>query len=375
MRIAFDFDAVVRNRFSGFYSFGTGLLEGFENLKEKPEFLLFHSRRFSEQAQLIKKRLGDWAELKSTAIKMRWLEKLWRYSNYPKLEYLTGDFDIYNSFHHLMPPTKSKPRILTVHDLRRYILPDLYYKSKLGLFESAVKRADHFIAVSESTKNDFCNIFNISSDKVDVVHLACGTNISGLSAKDKEQIKAKLSETMGRSLGSYLITFSSPDNRKNLNRVIRAFQLCCGKLAKDQMLVIVGKLPKRDDEIIQSIKLAENKDIVYVGTVTNLRDWLVCADALVFASLYEGFGIPILEAFACGVPVITSNRSSMPEVAGQAAVYVDPYSTESMSEAIIQVCNNAELRNKLIDAGTQRCKEFSWEKSAAQTFEVYKKLL
>ncbi|MCK5472506.1 MAG: glycosyltransferase, partial [Planctomycetes bacterium] len=172
MRIAFDFNPVVLNKFSGFYSFGTGLLKGFSSLSDRPEFLLFHSRRFHRQSQEAMAMFSDTGELKPTSIKMRWLENFWKYSNYPKLESLVGDFDIYHSLHHLMPPTRGKPRILTVHDLRRYKLPQFYKKSKLNRFEEAVKRADHFIAVSNSTKNDLCEFFGIPQEKINVVHLA-----------------------------------------------------------------------------------------------------------------------------------------------------------------------------------------------------------
>ena len=161
MRIAFDFNPVLVNRYSGFYTFGVGLLGGFESLAAKPEFLLFHSKRFSESACQQVEKLGEWAQLRPTAIKMRWLESFWNYSRYPRLELFTGKFDIYHSFDHLMPPTNGRPRILTIHDLRRHVLADFYPKSKVGRFEVAVRRADHFIAVSQSAKDDLCNIFDI----------------------------------------------------------------------------------------------------------------------------------------------------------------------------------------------------------------------
>jgi len=376
MRVAFDFEAVIRNRFCGFYSFGIGLLQGFEALEKKPEFLLFHSRRFSKQARLIRKRLGHWAQLKATLIKMRRLEKFWRYHNYPKLEFFTGNFDIYQCFYHLMPPTKGKPRILTVHDLIRYRLPELYEKkSTLERFELAVKRADHFIAVSQSTKEDLCSIFGIPVNKVDVVHLAADEKFKPLPLDKKERIKSRLAQQVGLSVNRYLIALSSPDGRKNPERIIQAFKVAQKQLRDDIKLVIIGQIPKNNSELNRKYTSLKEQNVILTGLVNNITEWFACADGMVYASLYEGFGIPILEAFACGVPVITSNHSSMPEVADEAAVYVDPYSTESISEAIIQVCNNAELRNKLIAAGTQRCKEFNWEKSAAQMFEVYKKLL
>ncbi|RKY25114.1 MAG: hypothetical protein DRP62_02075 [Planctomycetota bacterium] len=375
MRIAFDFNPILINRFSGFYTYGTGLLRGIEALDEKPVVLLFHSRRFSEQAKPVKKRLGHWAQLKATSIKMRWLENFWRYCNYPCLQRFTGEFDIYHCSHHLMPPTKNRPRILTVYDLRRYKIPQLYPKSKLGLFELALKRADHIIAISEATKNDLCSLFNISGEKVDVVELAADAAYKPLTESEKRETKKLLAKKIGAPLDNYVVAFSSPDRRKNISRIIKGFVLAQSRLSDNFKLVIAGNLPRNEDifQLIASSK--KSGSIVATGSVDDVRSLLSCADGLVFASLYEGFGIPILEAFACGVPVITSDCSSMPEVAADAAVLVDPYDENSIAEAIINIAADKELKERMIRKGLARAKEFSWERTAQKTLEIYKKVL
>ncbi len=375
MRIAFDFNPILINRFSGFHTFGISLLQGFEDLREKPDFLLFHSRRFSKQVEHMSKRFGSWVQFKPTSIKMRWLENLWSYCNCPRLQYFTGDFDIYHCFHHLMPPTKGRPRILTVHDLRRYKLPELYIDSKMALFESAVKRSVHFMAVSHSTKYDLCDIFGISSEKIDVVPLAASPIFEPLEEAAKEVVKSKLSATYGTELERYFIMLSSPDPRKNIARTIKAFLSVRDQLPPDIKLVVVGNLPKHDEGFDSIDFDVVEQSVIFTGPVPHVKDLFQCAEALVFASLYEGFGIPILEAFGCGVPVIASNCSSMPEVAGTAALYVNPNSIKSISGAIVDICNKTELRNKLICAGVERAKQFSWQKTAQKTFEVYKKLV
>jgi glycosyltransferase involved in cell wall biosynthesis len=375
MRIAFDFNPILINRFSGFYAYGTGLLQGFEALDEKPEFLLFHSRRFSEQAKLVKKGLGHWAQLRATSIKMRWLENFWRYCNYPSLQRFTGEFDIYHCLHHLMPTTKNRPRILTVYDLRRYKIPKFYPKSKLDLFELALKRADHIIAISEATKNDLCSLFNISDEKVDVVELAADAAYKPLPEFEKQEAKKRLAKQNGTQLDDYLMVFSSPDRRKNISRIIKAFISAQSRLPDNFKLVIAGKLPRNEDifQLIASSKKAGS--IVAAGPVDNVRNLLSCAEGLVFASLYEGFGIPILEAFACGVPVITSDCSSMPEVAGDAAILVDPYDESSITEAMVSLTADKELKERLIGMGLARAKDFSWQQTARKTLEIYKKVL
>ncbi len=375
MRIAFDFNPILANRFSGLYSYGAGLLAGFEELGEKDEFLLFYSKRFCSLAEAVKKDLGDWAKLKGTSIKMRHLENLWRWSNFPKLEYFTGQFDIYHCCHHLMPPTKDKPRLLTVYDLRRFKLPQLYRRSKTGFFELAIKRAEHFIAISQATKNDLCELFDIADGKVDVVHIAADSNFVPASEDEKRQVRNRLAKRFGTELGNYFIAFSSPDRRKNVSRIIEAFISAQKRLSDNFKLVVVGNLP-RDDETFRISTFGEaDEGIILAGPVEDVRDLLCCSKGLVFASLYEGFGIPILEAFGCGVPVVTSDCSSMPEIAGEAALYVDPYNTESISDAMVKICGDIKMRERLISIGLSRAKEFSCKRMAAKTLEVYRKFL
>lgn len=375
MRVVFDFNPVLINRFSGFHTFGKGLLEGFSALSEKLEVLLFYSKRFSAQAKSMARAFGDRAVLKGTSVKMRWLENLWQISSCPSLEHFTGAFDIYHCFHHLMPPTKGKPKVMTVHDLRRYKLPDLYKESKLGLFESAVKKADYFIAVSEATKQDLCSIFNLQPEKVSAISLATDTAVNVLDEPEKQENKRVLSKKFSVNLDRFIMAFSSPDRRKNAARIIQSFQQAKKDLPAALKLVIVGSPPKNDRDFNELINSGGLNDVVLTGPLEDISTLLGCSDGLVFASLYEGFGIPILEAFSLGVPVITSNCSSMPEVAADAALYVNPEEIDSISQAIVTLCNNHELRQQLIRRGLSRLKYFSWAKTAAETLEVYKKLL
>jgi alpha-1,3-rhamnosyl/mannosyltransferase len=375
MRVVFDLNPVLRSRFSGFYTFGKGLLNGFNTLSEKPQLTLFFSNRFDNQARFITTGLDNFFRLKGTFVKMRWLERWWQMSSRPSLEYFTGAFDIYHCFHHLMPPTKGKPKVMTVHDLRRYKLPDLYQGSKLDLFESAVKRADHFITVSEATKKDLCSIFNLPPEKVSAVPLATDYPRKRLEESEKQEKKDYFSKVLGTNLGHFIVAFSSPDRRKNITRIIQSFIQAKEDLPDEMKLVIVGNPPKNDRDFDVLINDRELNEVVLTGPIEDIESLLSCSDGLVFASLYEGFGIPILEAFSSGIPVITSNCSSMPEVAADAAIYVDPEEIDSISQGIVTLCTNLEVRTALIEKGFDRLKHFSWPKTAAETLEVYKKLL
>jgi glycosyltransferase involved in cell wall biosynthesis len=374
LRVALDLNPVLRNRYSGFYSYGLGLLDGFSQLKQKPEITLFYSKQFSQIADAIHEQLDGCSKSKETLVKKRWLEKLWRVSSFPSLQSFTGQFDIYHCLHHMMPPTKGKPSILTLYDMRRYKIPEMYRGSKLDSFEIAVKKADHFIAISQATKDDFCDIFNVRTEKVDVVHLAVGTEFGPIKPEKKATAKANISKMINTELDKYLLVFSSPDQRKNIGRTIQAFLSASDKIADDIKLVVLGMLPKNDELYDQLISEGKLDRVVITGPVEDISDLLRCAEGLVFASFYEGFGIPILEAFACNVPLITSNCSSMPEVAGDGAIYVDPERTESISEAIVQICTDTDRRNALVTAGKKRSLDFSWKKTAGKTFEIYEKL-
>ncbi|MGA2916035.1 MAG: glycosyltransferase [Sedimentisphaerales bacterium] len=375
IKVVMDFNPVLVNKFSGFYTFGIGLLKGLSQLEERPEMIMFCSSQLAAKAEELKEyEKQKIFQFRTPTINMRWLENFWNYFDYPKLQYLTGNFDVYHCYHHLMPPTSSKPRLMTVHDLRRYKLPQLYPKSKLAFFEAAVKRADHFLAVSQSTKNDLCSIFGIKEDKVDIISHATEIEPFEITFEQKNNMLRSLSEKLGRQIDDYFIAISSPDSRKNISRIVEAFETAKKSLRENIILVVIGQLPKREKEFSDRIKGDFYSDVFWAGTVDDLRPWFGCAKALIFASLYEGFGIPILEAFACGTAVITSNISSMPEVADDAALYVDPFSTESIAGGIGKISNDERLRRKLTAAGVERNKLFTWEKTAKKVVEVYSKL-
>ena len=346
MRVILDFDGVLVKKFSGLYTYGDGLLSGFDKLVERPDIVGLYSRKFSKDARRLGGDYSGWVSLKKIPIKKRWLNKLWKHFRYPALQWLIGDFDIYHCFFHFMPPMGNKPCVMTVHDMRRYKLRELYDNSKLWRFERAYARADHFIAVSQSTKNDLCQIFGISQDKVTVIHLAADEHLSPLSQNDKNRLKAKYSEQLKTPLDRFVIAVSASDTRKNIERAIAAFRNVRGKLPAGTKLVVVGE-PPEDFGRSEREKAYLDENVVWTGFIDNLTDWLGCADALVYPSLYEGFGIPILEAFASGVPVITSNCTSMPEVAGDAAILVNPYDERSIAEAIVNTCNDNVLHHAL----------------------------
>ena len=374
MRVVLDLNPVLRNLHSGFYAVGSGMLEGFSRLGEKPEMVLFYSKRFRKEAVELTKGLGDWAIPCETIIKKRWLEKMWQVSDFPRLESFAGEFDVFHSLQQMIPPTKNKPRIMTVHDLRRQRLGHLYEGSKLSGFESAVRKAEHFIAISQATKDDLCDIFNIPESRVDVVHLAAASEFKPVSESEEVEIRSRLGEIIGNDPGRYVLALSSPDQRKNIPRIIEAFVASKNKIPDDIKLVVAGAMPKNDERFDELVKNGLDERVVLTGPVESVSDIMKCAYGMIFTTLYEGFGIPIIEAFECDVPVITSNVSSMPEITGDAGIMVDPSSIDEISEAITQLCTDDGKRQQLIELGRIRRENFSWKKCAGKMFEIYKKL-
>ncbi len=369
MRIAFDVESILRNRYSGFFTYGTGLLSGFADMDDRPNFTFFCSPKVLDSRKWLNDiPAGRWCV---SPFKMRHLQAWWRWSPAPTLARFTGEFDLYHAHHHLMPPTKGKPRLLTVHDLRRQRYPQFYPHSKTSLFADAVRKADHIIAISRATKNDLLDFFSLSEDRIDVVYH--GGLLPGLALQEDEPVLPAALEEAGLRKQRYFAAFSSYDKRKNLTRIMEAFCGVCSQLEGDYRLAVIGQRP--EGEMVPAGMPETAGRVVFTGMIESVMPVLANARGLVYTSLYEGFGLPILEAMAAGTAVITSNCSSMPEVAGEAALLVDPLSVEEIGTAMLKMAEDESRREELVKAGKERIKMFSWQKAAAETYEVYKKIL
>ncbi len=372
LSVLFDWDAVIRNRHSGFYTFGSGLIDALTRITEDVQITLFYQKRYApvsmEFLSNLDTRQCSRLRSKECPFKFRWIERLWEILDLPSLEFLAGYHGIYHCFHHFMPRSFGGTKILTVHDLRRYRLSFLYEGSRLSPFERAVKRADLFICVSHATKKDLCSIFGIREDLVHVIHLAVPSNF--VCTKDQLTAMKRVLDQKGIKPKRYLVAFSSKDRRKNIVNITKAFEEAYKRLPRDTKLVIIGRINKQDRSVVKKIK-----NVVSLGEVDHVYPWLRFSAGLVFTSLYEGFGLPILEAFSARVPVITSNCSSMPEVASDAAIIVDPEDVRAISEAVLALFQNRLMADELVRKGERRLKDFSWEKSASMTYKLYKRCM
>lgn len=276
------------------------------------------------------------------------------------------DFDIFHPTYYnpyFLKHIGNKPFVLTVYDTIHEIFPQYFPYNKIEpMYEwkkDLLEKAAQIIAISTNTKNDLIKIFGVDKNKINVIYLANSisdnkTHIDGIPA-------------------AYILFTGQRGLYKNFINFIRAVSEL---LKKDKNLYVVcaggGSFNRSEKELLASLSISNN--VIYTSAHdTELAGLYSNALAFVFPSLYEGFGLPILEAFACKTPVILSNASSFPEVALDAAQYFDPKNQESMQNAVALVIYNQKRREELINKGLVRSKFFSWEKTTKETLGVYKK--
>ncbi|MDD2766487.1 MAG: glycosyltransferase family 1 protein [Candidatus Moranbacteria bacterium] len=263
---------------------------------------------------------------------------------------------------------------VTIHDLafRRY--PETFPKTHLFklnfLLGVALRRADKIIAVSESTKKDVVEFFpHISEDRIRVIHHGFDGEFFGTKLSSEE---LRLLLTSYSLLpGQYVLYVGALQPRKNLVRLIQAFDEA-KKTAPDMKLVLAGEPAWLSQSILEvREKSPYKKDILLTGAVSfsDLRSLYQGARFFVFPSLYEGFGLPILEAFASGVPVMTANNSSLLEVGGDAVLFCDALDVSDMTEKLLCLWSDEQLRRTLIQKGKEQLQKFSWDKCARETLE------
>lgn len=288
------------------------------------------------------------------------------------------DVDIIHSTDQLIPIVCDKPLIATVMDTIPLSHPQFLKMQsrylKPYLWKKLTQRADHIITISEFSKKEISRLMDYPDKKITVIPL--GVNEEYFTPLGPESIKATLDQL--KISTPFFLFLGSIQPRKNLQNVLKAHAALPRNLATQFPLVIAGKLAWDDGytlaEIKQGIKEKRCIWLSYIGEHEK-RCLLQATLGMVFASHYEGFGLPILEAFASGAPVVTSDCTSMPEVAGNAAILVNPQKLDQLSNAIYSLIDDCSLKNSLVAKGLARAKEFTWEKTALATLDTYRKTL
>jgi glycosyltransferase involved in cell wall biosynthesis len=229
-------------------------------------------------------------------------------------------------------------------------------------FPKYAKLGTRIATVSEYSKNDIAKNYHIDSNKIDVVYNGINEGFAPLSDPSQQIIREKFSQ--GKP---YFLFVGSQSPRKNLNRLIAAFDSFKEQSQSDYKLVLVGAVYSSEGDVKRVIDKSKFKnDIIFTGRQPQeeLEKIMASAFALTFVPYFEGFGIPIVEALQCETPVICSNTTSMPEIAGDAGLFVNPFEVNSISNGMLELYNNPSLRNELIQKGKARKNQFSWDKSA-----------
>lgn len=272
-----------------------------------------------------------------------------------------------------IPPFRRRYRsVITIHDLAFLRYPHLltpesarYY----GQVGRAVESADQIIAVSEATRRDLLELLPADPDRVTVVHEAASPDCRPLDPVEVERWRSELGLPR-----EFVLFVGTLEPRKNLPTLLKAFSRV-GKDCRVPLVVVGGRGWLCEEVFATRDALGLNQEVLFAGTVPGkqLVYYYNCATCLVLPSLYEGFGLPVLEAMACGTPVIVSNLSSLPEIAGDAAITVDPTDVDGLAGALAVLLSDEELRARLRRLGIKRAGSFSWERAARETMEVYRK--
>jgi glycosyltransferase involved in cell wall biosynthesis len=289
---------------------------------------------------------------------------------------LVPDAALFHATEHLLPPLRHTPTVLTVHDLIYERFPQhhkranhLYLSTAMPLF---CRRARAILAISEATRGDLVRLYGVDPARITVIPEAAAAHFG---PRTDEQIAA-VRQRYGLP-ARYIVTVGTIEPRKNLSRLVDA----CGPLFRDGLvdgLVVVGSRGWLYEDFFRHLEEAPWRDrVIFPGFVDDADLPAVYAGATVTAqpSLYEGFGLPVLEAMACGSPVCTSNVSSLPEVGGDAARYFDPEDAESVTATLREVLIDMDVRGDMAQRGIRRAAEYSWERTARETLALYRRVM
>jgi glycosyltransferase involved in cell wall biosynthesis len=264
------------------------------------------------------------------------------------------------------------PQVPVFHDLAFEHFPEDVKKIEAWhyrrYFPRYAKKASRIVTVSEYTKSDIQSLYEVPADKIDVVYNACGPHFFPIPEAEQQTVRDQFSGGQ-----PYFHSVGAIQPRKNLVNLITAFDLFKAKSGAPHKLLIVGRKAWNFEQIIHSYaESAYKDDIVFTGYVTDeeLNHIYASSFGLCYVPYFEGFGIPLVEAMACETPIITANVTSMPEVAGDAALLVDPREPGEISEAMLRLLNEAELSAQLVETGKKRREHFSWDRSADRLWEI-----
>lgn len=321
-------------------------------------------------------------EYRPAPLNERWLYRFWYRLRLPlNVQWVTGPIDLFHSPDFVLPPVAGNiPTLLTVHDLSFVHYPETFPKPLVDYLSKVVpwsiSRATHVLADSISTKRDLTEVWRIRDEKITVMY--GGVNSSFRPINDRDRL-LKMRAKYGIGAEPYVLSVGTLQPRKNYQMLVKAFRAVAEK-NRHNLIIAGGKGWLYDDMLAEVARQGLADRVRFIGFVDDedMPDLYSDASLFVFPSLYEGFGLPLLEAMACGTPVLTSDASSLPEVVesnADAAIQLSPHDQESWTEAINMLLADPDKCRQLVSAGKQQVRRFSWDRAAAQMLGIYDRLL
>lgn len=369
MRIGFDAKRAFNNK-AGLGNYSRNVLKALLSYYPEYEHFLFtpHDKEklyFVEKNQHIIKPNGFW----------KYFSSIWRSLQISK-EIKKNNIELYHGLSHELPLGINKTKIksvVTIHDLIFLRYPEFYKKIDRGIylrkFKQACLNADKIVAISKQTKIDIVNFFSINAEKIEVIYQPINQDFfSPVSEQKKKEIQKK------HNLPTHFFLYvGTIEERKNLLSVVKAIHQ--SKISYP--LLVVGRATAYLDKVKNYIAEKSLKNIIFLHKVSNeeLKALYTMAKLLVYPSVFEGFGLPVAEAQACGTPVITSNLSSLPEAAGEAGVLINPNSPEEISKAILHLYNDEQFYETKKKQSIENAQRFTFEKTAKELHQFYKRLV
>jgi glycosyltransferase involved in cell wall biosynthesis len=290
---------------------------------------------------------------------------------------IIGEYDIFHGGNFTTFNTRKAKNIITIHDLAFLrdpnITDDITYKHHTTWLPYSINKADHIIAISNQTKADIMKYYKVPDEKITVTYLSADSSLQRASMEEIEATKARYNLP-----NQYFLYVGTLEPRKNIPYMLEAFSKAKEKYQIPHKLVIVGKKGWKYESIFQTIERNKlENDIIFTGYINDedLPAIYSGASIFLFPSLYEGFGLPVLEAMKCGVPVITTNVSSLPEVAGDAGILIPLDDVGYFANQIFELINDDDKWKHYSQLSLTRAGQFSWDRTAQETIDVYKKVL
>ena len=382
MKIAFDAQPLLSGTKSGVGFHEDGLIKVL--LERYPEnwynFEFFAFKNWKEKKQS----LSAYGNHNTDLVACKWFPgSLYRITSaflpLPHRIFFNEEKQVTHFFNYFVPPFVKGKKVVTIHDMAFQVFPETVRKKTLFFLKRTIKnsirRADHIVTVSEFSKQEIMRFYKVPEKKISVV--PNGVDFERFHLKNSVHNLKQVREKYNIQ-GDYFLYLGTLEPRKNLVRLLLAYAMANGENKGFPRLVLAGGKGWMYEEIFQKVKeLGLEGQVIFTGYVEDedVAALMRGADVFCFPSLYEGFGMPVIEAMACGTPVLTSNSSSLREIAEGAAVLVDETSVDEIKKGLIMLHKEEMLRLELSQKGVQRASEYSWEQAGERLRKIYMELV